>query len=340
MLVHPVQIGLVLRKALDEILAGHAGIPHAQRHHEALLTAHLVHDLTQLGNHRVENLRRELQLHELVRQGFQRLLRRRVLDTVGFERLEVALVQALHLLQTRSDLLRVRACFRSVFFGIGVVAFFARRLGHRRGCARVRIRDLLIRIDEACDQILQACLAAQDLVVGIENQRARRRERRECRTHLIEAFLDALRDANLAFAGQQLDCAHLAHIHADGVRRATKLGVDGCERGRRFVGGVLVVRHGGIRENQRLGFRCLLIHRDAHVVNHVNDVFDLLRIDDFARQVVVDLAIREVALLLAFRYQQFELGLTFLFLGLLCRRFHGSGVPLCEGRVKLANILV
>ena len=38
---------------------------------------------------------------------------------------------------------------------------------------------------------------------------------------------------------------------------------------------------------------------NAHVVDHVDDVFDLLRIDDLGRQVVVHLRVREEALLLA-----------------------------------------
>jgi hypothetical protein len=118
---------------------------------------------------------------------------------------------------------------------------------------------------------------------------------------LVEAFFDALRDTDLAFARQQLDRAHLAHVHADGIRRSAELGVDGCECCSRFLGRVLVVGYCGIRENQRLGVRCLFVHRDAHIVDHVHDVFDLLGIDDLARQMVVDLAVREVALLLAFR---------------------------------------
>ena len=136
---------------------------------------------------------------------------------------------------------------------------------------------------------------------------ARQRKLRERRAHLIEAFLDALGDADLALAREQLDRAHLAHVHADGIGRAAELRVDGRERGRGFLGGVLVVRYGGVGENQRLGVRCLLVHRDAHIVDHVDDVFDLLRIDDLARQMIVDLTVREVTLLLAFGDEQLEL---------------------------------
>ena len=61
---------------------------------------------------------------------------------------------------------------------------------------------------------------------------------------------------------------------------------------------------------QRLGIRCLLVHRDAHVVDRVDDVFDLLRIDDLGGQVIVDLRIGQVALLLAARDQQLQLRLA------------------------------
>ena len=61
---------------------------------------------------------------------------------------------------------------------------------------------------------------------------------------------------------------------------------------------------------QRLGVRCLLVHRNAHVVDRVDDVFDLLRIDDLGGQVIVDLRVGEVALLLAARDQQLQLRLA------------------------------
>ena len=98
----------------------------------------------------------------------------------------------------------------------------------------------------------------------------------------------------------------------------------------RFLGRVLVVRYGGVGKNQRLGVRCLLVHRDAHIVDHVDDVFDLLGIDDLARQMVVDLAVREVTLLLAFGDEQLQLRLTFVFLELCLGSFRGHEFPLGE----------
>jgi hypothetical protein len=76
-----------------------------------------------------------------------------------------------------------------------------------------------------------------------------------------------------------------------------------------FFGGFLV-GDDGLAHQQRLGVRCLFVHRNAHVVDHLHDVFDLLRIDDLGRQVVVDLGVGEEALFLAARDQQLELRLA------------------------------
>ena len=118
----------------------------------------------------------------------------------------------------------------------------------------------------------------------------------------------AMRD--LALAGEQFDRAHLAHVHAHRVGGAAEFGVDGRgERGGGFLGG-FVVGDDRLAQQQRLGVRRLLVHRDAHVVDHVDDVFDLLRIDDLGRQVIVDLGVGQEALFLAARDQQLQLRLA------------------------------
>ena len=49
------------------------------------------------------------------------------------------------------------------------------------------------------------------------------------------------------------------------------------------------------------------MYQDAHVVDHANDVFDLLGINNIFRQVVVDFGIGEETLLLAFSISSFSL---------------------------------
>ena len=57
-----------------------------------------------------------------------------------------------------------------------------------------------------------------------------------------EAFLDALGDADLAFARQELHGAHLAHVHAHRIGGAAKLGVERGKRGGGFLDRLLIGR--------------------------------------------------------------------------------------------------
>ena len=46
----------------------------------------------------------------------------------------------------------------------------------------------------------------------------------------LQAFFNALRDANFALASEQLHGAHLAHVHAHRIGGAAELSVEICER--------------------------------------------------------------------------------------------------------------
>ena len=119
-----------------------------------------------------------------------------------------------------------------------------------------------IRIDEADDDVDQAALAGLHLLVLIQHELIGHRVARQRRTHRVQTFLDALRDANFAFARQQLDSAHFAHVHAHRIGRATEFGIDSGERSRSFFSGFFVDDDGLV---QRQGFvlRCLLVHREC-----------------------------------------------------------------------------
>ena len=119
----------------------------------------------------------------------------------------------------------------------------------------------------------------------------------------FEAFFDALGDANFAFARQQLHRAHFAHVHAHRIGGAAEFRIEIGERRGGFFDRFFIGSGGGVGQQQRFGIRRLFVHRNAHIVDHVDDVFDLLRIDDFARQMIVDFSVGEVALLLAARNQ-------------------------------------
>ena len=216
-------------------------------------------------------------------------------------------------------------------FGLVIVAHGFLALG-RDHLGILRLGDLVggVRVDEADDHVDETHLAGLHGLVLAQQQLVGAGVAAERDLDRLEAFLDALCDADLALAGEQLDGAHLAHVHAYRVGRAAELGVEVGKSGGCFFDRFLIGRGGGIGEQQRFGIRRLLVHRYAHVVDHVDDVFDLLRIDDLARQVIVDFCVREVALLLAARDQQLELRLALVgdLSGCSCWRFFDqSGGP-------------
>ncbi len=113
-----------------------------------------------------------------------------------------------------------------------------------------------------------------------------------------DPFLDALGDHDFAFAGQQFHRAHLAHVHAHRVGRASGLRFDRGQRGNGFVRDVVGA---GVAagEQQRLGIRCLLEHLDTHVIDHLDDLFHLVRVGNILRQVIVHLGVGQIILFLA-----------------------------------------
>ena len=137
--------------------------------------------------------------------------------------------------------------------------------------------------------------------IAIENVADGARKVRRGGEHVAYAFFDALGNGDFAFPREQFHGAHFAHIHAHGVRGAAGFGLDGGQGRGRFLGGQLVrgivagVQYFvGIR--RRFGG---FVDRDPHVVNHGDDVFDLIWIADVRWQVVVDLGVGQVALFLA-----------------------------------------
>jgi hypothetical protein len=134
---------------------------------------------------------------------------------------------------------------------------------------------------------------------------------------VLEAFLDALGDLDLALAGKQILGAHFAHVHTHRVGGAAEFGVHAGESGFRFLGGVLV-RHrgGGLGHEQVFGGGSLVEDLDAHVVDHADDAFDLLGVQHLVREMVVHLGIGQVTPLLAEHDQVFQAGAPRLDIGL------------------------
>ncbi len=180
--------------------------------------------------------------------------------------------------------------------------------------------ELLVEIHQAVDQVVDLELVLLDPVGELEDLRDRHRAGRDRHDHVLQAFLDPLGDLDLAFARQELDRAHFAHVHADRVGRAAELGVERRDRG---LGGLLDIlgRRGGrgVRHQQRFGVRGLVVDLDPHVADHADDALDLLGIEDVVGQVVVDLGERQEAALLAEHDQGLQAPLARLDVG---RRQH------------------
>ncbi|MNS82329.1 hypothetical protein D3C72_1160700 [compost metagenome] len=127
--------------------------------------------------------------------------------------------------------------------------------------------------------------------------------------HVLQAGLDALGDLDFAFAREQLDRAHFAHVHAHRVGGAAELGVHrGQGRFGLFLGFFLAGgRRGIVVEQQRLGIRRLFVNSDADVVQRGDQRVDRFRIDHVVRQVIVDFRVGQVAARLAELDQRLEL---------------------------------
>jgi hypothetical protein len=134
--------------------------------------------------------------------------------------------------------------------------------------------------------------------------------------HVLQAFLDPLGDLDFAFAGQELDRAHLAHVHAHRVGGAAEFGVEVDAAASALL--VDVVGGDGRRRlghQQRLGVGGHVVDLDPHVVDHADDALDLLGVEDVVGQVIVDFGVGEVAALLAEHDQVLQPGLARLCFG-------------------------
>src|SRR5690606_6799219 len=152
------------------------------------------------------------------------------------------------------------------------------RLGRSGGDHRVigAGEPIVIRVDVAIEDIGQAPAFLGDALVFGENAVDRAGEHGDGRHDLADAFLDALGDLDLAFAGQQFDGTHLTHVHAYRVGGAPDVALYRSQRGGGFFGSGLV----GVAVCQQQGIciRCSLEDGDSHVIDHADDVFNLLRI--------------------------------------------------------------
>ena len=128
------------------------------------------------------------------------------------------------------------------------------------------------------------------------------------------AFLNTFGDFNFAFTGQQFHRAHFAHVHAHRVGGAAGLALYRGENSGSFFGGNFVGAVSTFLDHQLIGIGGFFHHGDAHVVDHLNDVFHLIGVGNGLRQVVIHFGVGQVTLFLAERDQLLQLGLLLLLL--------------------------
>src|SRR6185369_3332632 len=235
LLFRPLQVEDVRREALDEVVLRHAALVDQDLAQLALVAANVVDLRAQDPAQLFDRLHGEADRHQL---GRDRLLRavvgRRLVAVplerlphlleVGAQRVELDERRRLQLLELLGQRLRAAVAV--------VVVLFVEEVD-------VLLGDVVVGFafgDEAVDDLGDLHLARGD-AIGVGHDLGDRRRRRADREHhRLQAALDPLGDLDLALAREQLDGAHLAHVHADRVGRAAEFGIDG---GQGRLGGLL-----------------------------------------------------------------------------------------------------
>ena len=300
----PAQVAFLAGKFLDEVLARHFCLVHAQIHDLALVAAHAIDQTAQAVAQRLDLLGAEADVHQFVRDLVARLqvgLAARAVLGQRAQHLAVEIADHREALERIAfEAQQVGGLHRGLFFLAHLFFFGFFLFGFFLFLGKLPRELVGGRIDQAVDHLVDADFVFFDAIREREDLGDRGRACRDRLDHVLQAVLDALRDLDFAFARQQLDRAHLAHIHAHRVGGTAEFGIDGGERRLGLLDHVLVGdRRRRIRHQQRFGIGRLVVDVDAHVVDHADDVFDLLGVQHVVGQVVVDLGVGQVAAILA-----------------------------------------
>ncbi len=292
-------------------------------HDGAFLLADLVLGITDTVDQRFILFRDQLDRHEqggqglLLGNGFGAVARVLLQHLLQFFQLflDGGKAQAGHFRIGATIAFVVIAVVVRVFLVVFLVVVLLGFLGGDRGyvVAVDAGHAVVIGIDIAAENVGQATAFLNHASVVGKDAVDGAGEHGDGRHNFTDAFLDALGDFDFAFASQQLDRTHFAHVHADRVGGATDIGFHGSQGSGSFFGGSFV----GIiiGQQQRIGIGCGFKNRDAHVVDHADNVFHLFRIGDILGQVIVDLRIGQIALLATAGDELFKTGLLLRFSG-------------------------
>ena len=278
------------------------------------MLANLVGRTAHALGQRIELARRQLEKLEQLRGFLELFLRLSAVAGMLLDRADRFRELLAQFIEALPGELRIRPAFYLVGIGAVVALLFflvvrfrrcllrtglARRFG-RRGC-----RDFVGRLQIPGKDVGKAPLFGRYEIVFLQYLLDRSGKIGDRSHGFPDAFLDPLGNLDLAFTRQQFHRAHFAHIHAHRVGRASRFGFHRREGGYRLVGDFvgLGVAAG---EQQRFGVGRFLEDLYPEVVDHLDDLFDLIRIRNVFGQMVVHLGIGQIILFLGLGDEIFQ----------------------------------
>ncbi|AEW75283.1 hypothetical protein EcWSU1_03855 [Enterobacter ludwigii] len=281
--VEPGFAGFVAGEEGDEVLLRHFALLNAQFHDDAFLGTYAIHHHAHAVNQVVELFRHQTELFEDFRQFQDLFLCGCVAATFCFDGVTRDFVLGTQLGKLLARQFRVDAVviIGGVVVGIFlifvfvIIHLFLRQFRTHVSGGRCHI-FFSVRVDKTGDQVRQARFFRFNTIVLLQQIGDRFRVFGNRALNLIDPVFDAFRDVNFAFAGQQFNGTHFAHVHADRVSGTPDFrfhaGQDLCSSFFRIFVSVV----GGFSQQQIIGIRCFFHHLNTHVIDHLDDVFDLI----------------------------------------------------------------
>ncbi|MNU21434.1 hypothetical protein D3C71_96950 [compost metagenome] len=337
--VNPVQIGFIAREDFDEVAARHAATIDCNIKDLLFDVAHFIHLAAQRVAQFLDDFCGEADAQQLIRNDLLCL-------DVWFRVVALFLERFAHLVELLGDgrefgeriTLQLFQLFARETRGAGsgggfffflffflflfFVFFVIRRSGRSRSGD---YRFCRIHIDQAVDDFVDLGFVFRDTFSSSNDFCNRGRACGDRLDHVAQAVFNTFCDVDFAFACQQFNRTHFAHVHTHRIGGTAEIGVDG--RQCRFCSsfGFIIAGNGRDVVGQQQGFciRCLFVDRDTHVIEGTDDAFDRFRIDDVFRQVIVDFCVGQEAAFLTELDQRLEF---------LATRFEFFFAGFCIGR--------
>ena len=279
--VEPGIAGFVAGKQGNEVFLRHFALLNAELHDQTFLRTNAVHHDAHAVDQVVKLLRHQAELFEYFRQFQDLFLSGSVTAAFRFDgvtRYNVLSAQFRKFFasQFRVDaVVIIGAVVIAIFFVFifVIVQIFLGKLRTDVSGGRCQI-FFCVRVNKAGDQIGQTRFFCFNTIVLFQQIGDRFRIFSNGALNLVDPVFNTLSDVNFAFAGQQFNGAHFTHVHAYRVSRAPDFRFHAGKHLRGGFGSIFV--RGVFSQHQIIGIRCFFHHLNAHVVDHLDDVFDLI----------------------------------------------------------------